>query len=148
SPLLMSQRVAAPPGGRRAIGVSRWAPPGAASLPPTTRPSSPVASCPSDTSCVGLLTATARTPAVKLLLRPTPGTSQARCLYDEHAGAREGSALESVQGLVGALEGKGGRGQAYGNARRLFQQPIAVGSRVGGHRPDGALEEQVPVVEG
>src|SRR3989442_12236666 len=57
--------------------------------------------------------------------------------------ARKGAALERAERAVGLGERERRRRQADGDPRRLRQQGLAVGARVGGDRANLALVEEV-----
>src|SRR5262245_3282180 len=73
--------------------------------------------------------------------------SYARTLIgQEYAGARESSAFQEREGPVRVLERERRRRRANGDPRRLGQELLAVGPRVGGDPPDVALVEEIALV--
>src|SRR5258705_12652884 len=86
------------------------------------------------------------------MCKPPPKTaprSYARTLTgQEHAGARESSALEERERPVRVLERERRRRRANGDPRRLRQELLAVGPRIGGGAPPVPLVEEIaPVLQ-
>src|SRR5437870_9999893 len=78
---------------------------------------------------------------------PTVRRSYSRTrLGQEHSGARKRAALEELERPVRPLQRKGRRRGADRDPRRLGEQLLAVGARVGGDAPDRALVEEVALV--
>src|SRR5258705_8942566 len=84
------------------------------------------------------------------MCKPPPKTaprSYARTLTgQEHAGARESSALEERERPVRVLERERRRRRANGDPRRLRQELLAVGPRIGGDAPHVPLVEEIALV--
>src|SRR5216117_2689448 len=78
---------------------------------------------------------------------PTVRRSYSRIrLGQEHSRARKRAALEELERPVRPLQREGRRRGADRDPRRLGEQLLAVGARVGGDAPDRALVEEVAFV--
>src|SRR3989454_7855614 len=78
---------------------------------------------------------------------PTVRRSYSRIrLGQEHSRARKRAALEELERPVRPLQREGRRRGADRDPRRLGEQLLAVGARVGGDAPDRALIEEVALV--